>query len=83
MEMELNQTLAAAKESAGGGAELFVDGESGLVFKSEDTQDFSRKLEMLLGNPERMREMGMCAVQRCIQKYKIFNTIDLIKNNQF
>jgi glycosyltransferase involved in cell wall biosynthesis len=72
--------LVVISSGTGGSAELFVDGESGLRFKSEDSQDFSGKLEMILGNPERMRKMGMCAVQKCIQKYKIFNTIDLIKN---
>jgi glycosyltransferase involved in cell wall biosynthesis len=75
--------LMVISSGTGGSAELFDDGESGLRFKSEDSQDFSEKLEMILGNPERMREMGICAVQRCIQKYKIFNTINLIKNNHF
>ena len=75
--------LVVISSGTGGSAELFVDGESGLVFKSEDAEDFSRNLEAMLGNPGRMREMGMCAVQKCIQKHKTFKAIDIIKNNLF
>ena len=66
---------AAARENAGGSAELFVDGESGIVFKSEDTQDLSGKLEMLLGNPLLASDRRLKGLDRCRRKYRFSDTL--------
>jgi len=72
--------LVVISSGTGGSAELFVDGDSGLLFKSNDHEDLKQKVGLLLGNSGRIREMGLNAVQTCILKYQIKNTINLIKN---
>jgi glycosyltransferase involved in cell wall biosynthesis len=67
--------LVVISSGTGGSAELFVDGESGLVFKAEDAQDLSGKLEMLLGNPMRASDIGLKGLDRCRQQYRFSDTL--------
>lgn len=67
--------LVVISSGTGGSAELFVDGESGMVFKSEHSQDLSGKLEMLLANPKRAIHMGLKGLDRCRQQYRFSDTL--------
>jgi glycosyltransferase involved in cell wall biosynthesis len=67
--------LVVISSGTGGSAELFVDGESGFVFKAEDAQDLSGKLEMLLGNPMRASDIGLKGLDRCRQQYRFSDTL--------
>jgi glycosyltransferase involved in cell wall biosynthesis len=67
--------LVVISSGTGGSTELFLDGESGLVFKSEDSQDLSGKLEMLLGNLLFASNMGLNSLNRCRQQYRFSNTL--------
>ena len=67
--------LVVISSGTGGSAELFVDGDSGLVFKSEDAQDLAEKLEMLLANPKRAIHMGLKGLDRCRRKYRFSDTL--------
>ena len=67
--------LVVISSGTGGSAELFVDGESGFVFKSEDIQDLAQKLTLLLGNPRRASDMRLKGLDRCRQQYRFSNTL--------
>ena len=67
--------LVVISSGTGGSAELFVDGESGLVFKSENAQDLSGKLEMILGNPLLASNMSLKSLDRCRQQYRFSDTL--------
>ena len=67
--------LVVISSGTGGSAELFVDGESGLVFKSEDISDLSWKLEMLLGNLLFASNMRLNSLNRCRQQYRFSDTL--------
>ena len=67
--------LVVISSGTGGSAELFVDGESGLLFKSEDAQDLSEKLEMLLVNTQRATDMRLKGLERCRQQYRFSDTL--------
>ena len=71
--------LVVISSGTGGSAELFVDGESGLVFQSEDAEDLSGKLEMLLVNPERFLKIGSQALDRCNQKFQFSSTLESLQ----
>ena len=67
--------LVVISSGTGGSAELFVDGESGLVFKSDDAEDLSGKLEMLLENPLVASNMRLNSLDRCRQQYRFSDTL--------
>jgi glycosyltransferase involved in cell wall biosynthesis len=67
--------LVVISSGTGGSAELFVDGDSGFVFKAEDAQDLSGKMEMLLGDPQRASDIGLKGLERCRQQYRFSNTL--------
>jgi glycogen(starch) synthase len=71
--------LVVISSGRGGSAELIVDGESGLIFKSEDADDLSYKIQMLLVKPAKACVFGQKARDRCMQKFQfksLFETID-------
>ena len=67
--------LAVVCSGTGGSGELFEDGESGLVFKSQDTRDLAEKLALILRNPQRASDMGLKGLSRCRQQYRFSDTI--------
>jgi glycogen synthase len=73
--------LVVISSGTGGSAELFVDGESGLVFKSEDAQDLVGNLEMIFRNPRRAGDMGLKGLASCRERYRFSNTIAALQMN--
>lgn len=73
--------LVVISSGTGGSAELFVDGESGLRFKSEDILDLADKLVMIFGNPDRFRKIGSQALDKCNQNFQFFRTLESLKAN--
>jgi len=67
--------LGVVCSGTGGSGELFEDGESGLVFKSQDTRDLAEKLALILRNPQRASDMGLKGLSRCRQQYRFSDTI--------
>jgi glycosyltransferase involved in cell wall biosynthesis len=67
--------LVVISSGTGGSVELFVDGESDMVFKSEDTQDLAEKLTLLLGNLLFASDMGLNSLNRCRQQYRFSDTL--------
>lgn len=75
--------LVVISSGTGGSAELFVDCESGLVFKSKDTQDLAGKLEVLLDNTDRFREIGSQALAMCVEKFQFSRTLESLQAQLF
>ncbi len=73
--------LVVISSGTGGSSELFEDGESGLVFKSEDADDLLRKLEMILRNPGCSANMGLKSLARCRKKYRFSDTLASLQIN--
>ena len=73
--------LVVISSGTGGSAELFVDGESGLVFKSEEAQDLSGKLEMIHRNPEQLRKISEFSVKECNKRHQITTAIKSFYNS--
>ena len=65
----------------GGSAELFVDGESGFVFKSEDAQDLAEKLRMVLRNPRLASDMGLKGLDICRKKYQFSDMLTTLQKH--
>lgn len=73
--------LVVISSGSGGGRELFEDGISGLLFRSEDPGDLAGKLIMVLQNGAVLSEIGFCAMKSCNRKYNFANTTTQIKNH--
>lgn len=59
-EAMMNSVPCLISDAAGTAAYL-TDGENGMIFKSEDIDELSQKLEMCIRQPGRLGEMGMKA----------------------
>ena len=75
--------LVVISSGTGGSAELFVDGESGMVFKARDANDLSWKLGILLRNPERIREIASRALENCTVNNQFLASCSIMHNNLF
>jgi glycosyltransferase involved in cell wall biosynthesis len=73
--------LVVISSGTGGSAELFVDEESGLRFKSEDSQDLSGKLEVILRNSELGVAIGQMGLGRCQQRYRFSDTLTSLQTH--
>ena len=73
--------LVVISSGTGGSAELFVDEESGLRFKSEDPQDLSGKLEVILRNSELGVAIGQMGLGRCQQRYRFSDTLTSLQKH--
>lgn len=57
----------------GGIPELVIDGKTGLTFKSGNVHDLRSKIQYLLDNPTKIKEMGMNARNLVEQEFNIKN----------
>jgi len=55
--------------SIGGLPEVVEDGKTGLLFKYNDVEDFSRKIEKLWNDPQLCRQLGVAGKEMARQRY--------------
>jgi len=72
--------LAVVGSGTGGSGELFVDGETGMLFKCGDKDDLQQRLAILIKNRSFLLEMGQHAAARCKEKNDFSITIELLRN---
>lgn len=53
----------------GGVPDVIAEGETGLLFRSEDDADLARKMTMLLDDPALCRRMGEAGLHRCSTEF--------------
>jgi glycosyltransferase involved in cell wall biosynthesis len=61
-----------------GGQEIVADGETGLLANPEDPADLSAKIEALLADPARARQMGQAGRERVLEKFDHARNLDAI-----
>ena len=55
------QSCPIVSSDAGGGPEIILDGRTGLLYRTGDSQDLANKLAVLLGDPRRAASLGIAA----------------------
>lgn len=75
--------VVVISSGTGGSAELLEDGESGLVFKSQNAKDLSGKLALILGDLDQFRKIGPQALARCHQKFQFSKTLESLQAKLF
>lgn len=70
--------LPVVATAMAGGREAVVDGETGLLAGLENPDDFAAKLNELLGDPERARQMGRRARAHAAERFDRAATMDRI-----
>jgi glycosyltransferase involved in cell wall biosynthesis len=68
--------LPLIASATGGTPELVADGETGLLFRTDDVPDFTEKLVTLLRDPARLREMRARAFARGQQQFTLRHFIN-------
>jgi glycosyltransferase involved in cell wall biosynthesis len=57
--------------------EQIIDGVTGYIFQTENPEDLMKKLEYLIDNPERMKQVGMAGREDALQRF----TLDVMAEN--
>lgn len=73
--------LAVVISGTGGSAELIEEGKNGMVFRSGDANDLTRKLAGLLTTTHQLEAIGRAARETAKAKYDFQKTLDTIEGD--
>lgn len=69
-------SCAVAASDTGGIPEMIINGETGLLFRPEDTQDLTEKLDRLLFDTQLCRRLGESARMKAEEEFSIDKNIE-------
>jgi glycosyltransferase involved in cell wall biosynthesis len=72
--------LVVVATRTGGTPEIIVDGENGLLFTPNDSEDLAQKIAHLVDNPESLKQMGYAGRQTILERFTMTKMMDEIES---